>query len=365
MFAAARPTNSAAGLALRPVRLALALVPALTLLAACGGTGGATAQPTVTVTASGGSGNSTGGTSGGTPPAATSPGIVAVTTAGALVKLDASTGNVTQTLVSGGVLGDEISVSPDGSVVYFAAASGCDMQVESIGIGGGTPTPIAPGDLPAVSPDGSKLAFAQQPLLTQSCIPDQSNIAGDFKVVIRTLSSGAQQVLPAPPQVQHSGLFLPISHLSWAADSVRLAVSTSAVQDNEGWALYVIDTSSARYYAVPGAGATTVPVTGAPEAQRSYIREGVFLPDGNLFISRACCGGVPIHNTSRLMWVVAPSGAFVRQVALGYPSLDHVSLAVSASGQWLLYLADHDLYVSEHGNRPSRLTAGLVAAAWG
>ena len=97
---------------------------------------------------------------------------------------------------------------------------------------------------------------------------------------------------------------------------------------------------------------TFVPVTGSPDAAAQLPREGVFLPDGNLFISRACCGGVPIHNTSRLMWEVSPTGALVHQVAIGFPGLDHVSLAADSSGQWLLYLADHDLYVSQGGNRP-------------
>jgi hypothetical protein len=288
-----------------------------------------------------------------------------VTTSGNLVRIDPSTGAVTQTLVQGGVLGDEVSVSPDGSTVYFAEQSGaCDKTIESVSINGGTPTPIAAGDLPAVSPDGTKLAYAVEPLLTQDCIPSTPDIGQDFKVVIRTLSSGAQKVLTSPGRVNKSGLFLPISHLSWAADSSQLAVSISSVQDNEGWNLVIVNTATARYYGPPGAGLTSVPVTGSPSAERSYIREGVFLPDGNLFISRACCGGVPIRNTSRLMWEVAPSGALVHQVAIGYPNLDHVSLAADPSGQWLLYLAGGDLYVSQDGNTPSKLTSGLIAAAW-
>ena len=70
------------------------------------------------------------------------------------------------------------------------------------------------------------------------------------------------------------------------------------------------------------------------------------MPDGNLFVSRACCGGVPVQNTSRLMWEVSTAGALVHQVAIGFASLDHTSLAVSPDGGWLLYLAGHDLYVS-------------------
>ena len=339
-------------------RLALVLGPALALLAACS-SGTASPQPTVTVTQPA---SSAPVSSSSAPPTSARPGIVAVTTAGALVKLDPANGSIIATLVAGGVVGDEVSVSPDGSTVYFTQRSGCTSEIESVSTGGGNPASIVPGDLPAISPDGSKLAFADQPLLQPGCVPNQPNLAGDYKLVIRTLSTGAEQVLPLPPQVKRGGLFSPISHLSWGSDSVNLAVSTLAVQDNEGWGLYLVNTSLAHYYVLPGPGVTAVPVTGSPDAQRSYIREGIMLTDGNLFISRACCAGFPVHNTSRLMWEVTPAGTLVHQVAIGYPHLEHVSLA--ADGGWLLYLAGHDLYVSQDGNTPSKLATGLIAATW-
>jgi hypothetical protein len=345
------------------IRRASALLAVAPLLAACHS--GGSAQPAVTITKVVNGSTSPASTPSPTTSQAGAPGIVAVTTAGALVRIDPSTGNVSQTLVQGGVLGDEISVSSDGSTVYFAQQSGaCDKSIESVSINGGSPTPIAAGELPAISPDGTKLAYAVEPTLTQDCIPSQPNLASAFKVIVRTLSSGAQKVLTAPPPVARSGLYAPISHLSWAADNVQLAVSISQVQDNEGWDLALVNTSAARYYTLPGAGITSVPVTGSPDAQRSYIREGIYLPDGNLFISRACCGGVPIHNTSRLMWEVGTSGALVHQVAIGYPNLDHVSLAADASGNWLLYLAGRGLYVSQGGNTPAKLGTGFIAAAW-
>jgi len=107
-------------------------------------------------------------------------------------------------------------------------------------------------------------------LLKPGCVPDQPNLTPDFKLVIRTIGTGTERVLPLPPQVKRGGLFSPISHLSWGSDRVNLAVSTLAVQDNEGWGLYLVNTSIARYYVLPG-------------------------PDGNLFISRACCAGVPVR----------------------------------------------------------------------
>jgi hypothetical protein len=351
--------SAAARSASRP---ALLLGPVLVLLAACG-SGTASPQPTATVTRPASSAPVVVSSSS-APPTGAGPGIVAVTTAGALVKLDPANGSIIATLVSGGVVGDEVSVSPDGSTVYFAQRSGCKSEIESVSSSGGNPASIAPGDLPAISPDGSKLAFTDQPLLEPGCIPHQSNLAADFKLVIRTLGTGAEQVLPLPPQVQRTALFSPISHLSWAPGSMNLAVSTLAVQDNEGWGLYLVNTSIAHYYVLPGPGVTAVPVTGSPDARRSYIREGIILPDGNLFVSRACCAGVPVRNTSRLMWEVTPAGTLVHQVAIGYPNLEHVSLAADASGHWLLYLAGPDLYVSQDGNTPSRLATGLIAATW-
>ena len=159
------------------------------------------------------------------------------------------------------------------------------------------------------------------------------------------------------------GLPSPKSHLSWASDSVNLAVSTSALQDNEGWAVYLVNTSIAKYYVIPGPGVTAVPVTG-PDARRSYIREGIYTLDGNLFISRACCGGFPVHDRSRLMWEVAPGGALIHQVAIGFLHEEHISLAADRTGHWLLYLADHDLWVSRDGRIPSQLATGLIAASW-
>ena len=218
--------------------------------------------------------------------------------------------------------------------------------------------------MPDVSPDGSKLAYAGQPSLTAGCVPGPAGLVPLYHLNIRTLSSGSTISIPMVPASQDSSLPAPISHLSWAADNDHLAVSTSAVQDNEGYDLLIVDTSHAHYY-LTGIGTWQVPVTGEPTAQDSYLREGVFMPDGNLFVSRACCAGEPVRNTSRLMWEVTTSGAFVRQVAIGFPNLDHTSLDVSAAGKWLLYLAGNDLYVSRGGAAPRELTSGLVAAAWG
>jgi hypothetical protein len=289
--------------------------------------------------------------------------MVAVTTAGALVTLNPATGVVSQTLVAAGVLGDEISVSSTG-MVYFAVKHGCSSEVEGIPVSGGTAAVIATGSLPAVSPDGTKLAYTSQPSLTIGCVPSNPNLTPLFHLVVRTLSTGTTVTYPMVPAGQDSGLPAPISHLSWAPDNDHLAVSIASIEDNEGWNVNLVNTSTAKYY-MAGTGVTYVPVTGTQSPGKfSYLREAVYMPDGNLFVSRACCAGTPVRNTSRLMWEVTTAGTFVHQVAIGYPTLDHTSLDVSTDGDWLLYLAGNDLYVSRGGATPRQLASGFIAAAW-
>jgi hypothetical protein len=356
-MSAARPASRAR----RDAARVLPAVIALALLSACSGgsspsqSGG---QASATSPASGSASPTTTQASGGPTP----PGIVAVTTKGALVVLSPRTGTISKTLVSSGVTGDEISVSGNGTV-YFATKHGCTTSIESVADTGGTPATIASGSLPAVTPDGSKLAYARQPGLTQGCMPGTPDLTTLYKLVVRTLSSGTEASYPMLPKGQDTGLPAPISHLSWAADNDHLAVSIAAIQDNEGWNLALVDTAAAKYY-LGGGGVSFVPATGKPSPKRSYLREGVFLPDGNLFVSRACCAGVPVHNTSRLMWEVTTAGTLVHQVAIGFASLEHTSLDATANGKWLLYLAGHDLYVSDGGATPRKLASGLIAAAW-
>jgi hypothetical protein len=297
------------------------------------------------------------------PAAGTPPAMVGVTTGGALVTLNSSTGVVEQTLVASGVIGDEVSVGPSGQV-YFAVQNGCTSTVEEVPVSGGSVAVIAPGSVPAISPDGTKLAYASMPTLTQGCVPNVTDLTALYQIKIRTMSSGATTSLAANPASEDNGLPVPISHLSWSADNQDLAVSIASAEDNEGWEVALVNTAQAQYFRT-GEGVVSVPVTGDPTPQQSYLREGVYMPNGDLFVSRACCGGDPPVNTSRLMWEVNTSGVLVHQVAIGFANLDHTSLDVTSDGQWLLYLAGNDLYVSQGGETPKELTSGLVAAAWG
>jgi len=334
-------------------------ISAAALLAACGTS--ATPAPHASASSTAHASAAASASASASPTTATPPAMVAVTTAGALVTLNPATGTVSEVLVPDGVIGDEISVSDTG-MVYFAVKHGCTTEIEAIPVAGGTAAVIATGSVPAVSPDGTKLAYASQPLLTIGCVPNTPDLTALYKLEVRTLSTGSTVSYPPFPAADDNGLPAPILHLSWASDNTQLAVSIDEIEDNEGMGVYVVNTAQAQDY-LTGPGTTPVPVTGQPTPRQSYLREGVFLPDGNLFVSRACCAGIPPSNTSRLMWEVTPAGTFVHQVAIGYPNLDHVSLDVSATG-WLLYLAGTGLYVSQGGATPRELAAGFIAAAW-
>ncbi len=338
----------------------LAVPAALTLVAACGG-GGTPSAPQGKATST-----SALATKGAHPVSQTTarpPAMAGVTARGALVLLSPATGAPVRTLVPDGVIGDEISVSADGQTIFFSRRHGCVDDVESVAVSGGKPTLLTTGSVPALSPDGNTLAFARQPTPTPHCMKAAGgDLSAQYSLVTRTLSSGVERVYPMLPAGQPGGLPAPISHLSWAANGTELAVSIAAIQDNEGWQIMLVDTATAQNY-LGGAGDTQVPVTG-PDRRRSYWREGVYLPGGNLFVSRACCAGEPVRNVSKLMWEITPAGVFKHRVAIGFPGLDHTSLAVNQSGKWLLYLAGTGLYVSEKGARPRQVGSGLIAAAF-
>jgi WD40-like Beta Propeller Repeat len=300
------------------------------------------------------------------------PGIVAVTAKGALVVLNPVTGEATKVLVGSGVAGGALAVSPGGSTVYFAVRLGCRDEIESVPVAGGRPTEITSGVLPSVSPDGTKLAFTREPFSGGSSHPaflpgcaQATPTSSDFTVVVRDLASGHETVYPAPPGGD-SALPVAISRLSWAPSGQQLLVSAGPVQDNEGWDLVVMDLAAARYYlpSVTSAGTSSVPVTSGPSAARSYYREGVFAPDGELFVNVVCCSGVPVRQTSSLLQEVGPAGQLVRQVAIGYAGRDHTSLDADPAGGWLLYLSGSDLFLAQAGTAAFTLTSGLIAAAW-
>jgi hypothetical protein len=303
------------------------------------------------------------------PTSSAEPGILAVTSAGALVRLNPATGAVAQTLVPSGVVGDEISVA--NGTVYFTSdllQQQCDLSVESVPEAGGTPTVIGPGAEPAVSPDGTKLAYTTAPSIGggPNCGTQYGHVGQTNKLMIRTLANGQTVTIPQQP-ASFQGFAAPDSHLSWSPDGSHLAVSIAEVQDNEGWTVNLVDVTTAQYFQT-GTGVSTFTTATENAANGDYLREVVYLPDGDLFVSQACCAGAgesTAHKPSRLLLETSPKGTLTKQVAIGYPTLTHDSLAVATNGDWLLYLGGGNLYVSKGGATPTELSkSDFLAATW-
>jgi hypothetical protein len=247
--------------------------------------------------------------------------------------------------------------------VYYAVAQGCG-EIYAVPVTGGRPAPVAAGLMPAISPDGTRLAFVRE---SPAYVGDRSARCheppsqGPVNLIIRNLVTQVQIKYP-PSQGLNTPLVYPLSHLSWSPDGTRLAESFGEVQDNNGWNLAIMNPAKAKWY-IPlhYTRKDQVPVQGA--TQGFYYREGVYLPDGDLLVNRVCCTGVPVRTTASLIQEVTTAGVPVHRVTTGFLNRDHSSF--DAFGRWVLYLSGKDLFVSKNGQPPALLTnSGLVAAAW-
>ncbi|HXL90368.1 MAG TPA: hypothetical protein VN969_15595 [Streptosporangiaceae bacterium] len=299
-------------------------------------------------------------------PGASRPGIVAVTTGGQVEVLNSTTGVVAATLTGmQDAIGDEVAVSPSGQTVYFAARQDCGDKIESVPIGGGKATAITSGVLPAISPDGTEIAFVRESYsggpseISYTCGGvDQTKKA---EVVVRDLANGSEQAYPAPP----NALAWPVSHVSWSPDGETLLVSAGPATGTQSWDLLALNLASAQYYAPLSAGTAGNTDIQPGEGSGNYYREGAYLPDGAIFVNQLCCTSSTSSNgtvMSSLLLEITQSGQQVKQVAEGDLTRDHTSL--DATKGWLLYLSGNDLFVSDNGATPVALSSGFIAAAW-
>lgn len=198
---------------------------------------------------------------------------LAVTTKGALLVVDTATGDVVRTLAPPG------SADPNhkparalgSDTVYFAKPSvdcGYPTLFEVPFDGSRAPKRLGNGGKPAVSPDGSRLAYETA-----------SNGCMGVTLVVRDLVAGKERRWEAPRDDGYFGIGA-ITAIAWAPDARRLAFQF----ENEGSGVYVLDT------AVPGTLQVALPVRPSQQPRNTSLALLDWHPAGNrIAVSALCC----------------------------------------------------------------------------
>lgn len=178
------------------------------------------------------------------------PTIVAVTGEADIVVLGLD-GEIRRTLVPHGTGADGLALSPDGRTVFFSRfATECASEIAQVSVEGGPVVPIGPGRAPAVSFDGTRLAYAAD-----------ADCDGQDELVVRELDTGEEQRWPdLDPGAGDEGLPVALTRLSWSPDGRTVAYAVQ-LEDGVGMQLHDVTkattvTGNARRLQPPGAAGT-------------------------------------------------------------------------------------------------------------
>jgi hypothetical protein len=260
------------------------------------------------------------------PPAARPATAVAVTPKGALVVVDTTTGRTVRTLAREPQARSphKPALSPDGSTAYFTR-QGVDCGYSTLYRvpvdGSAPPTRLGNGSVPAVSHDGTKLAFATP-----------SNGCVGAILVVRDLGTGREQRWPAP---ENDGYYSngAITAIAWAPDGRRLAFQF----DNEGSGVYLLDTT------VPGRLDAAKQLNPLRQPAHTALALRDWPSAHRLLVSALCClhpdgmTAVEVRTTTRTLDVHPET---LESSELFLPGEAAHSLDSDRSGEWLLWVGD-------------------------
>lgn len=278
--------------------------------------------------------------------------LVAITDDGAVVVVETVSGRRVRTLAPANSAAGATrpTRTPDGVWVYYATAHGCTSGSALYRVpadGSRAPERVATGTAPAVSPDGTKLAYAavaddddREP--TAQC---------HSSVVIRTLASGSERRFLPTADTNSFVAYGEISLVDWAADSTRLVFQLGW----EGEGSFLLDT--ARHTTTRDA----TPV-GAKRIENGLVHATWHPPSGRVAAVDDCCYSSDAPRTPRLTYLVDPATGDA--TPLLEASVDPKSLDYDPTGEFLLYV-DRNGALLVAGPGPSRrLGTGYASAHW-
>jgi hypothetical protein len=274
--------------------------------------------------------------------------IAAVDAAGRAVILDAGSGEVRRVLLEGIAIDDPaanaIAVTPDRRTVFVVrpGASGeQDTRIVQVPASGGAPQPVAPGIAPAVSPDGSTLAYVRY----VGDGPGQR----EPTIRLRALSNGSEREL-------RGGDFYGIWDLAWTGNGSRLAFTAGEIKTG----VHVVD---------PTAGSLEGSRRLGPE-DRDATWSGVATLAGDRIavIDRCCTVPDPDPQRWRVLSVDTGTGTVGKEV-FGRERTEAFRLDSRSDGQGLLVVQEgrpggSPLLRWDGSGELREVAADIVVAAW-
>jgi Tol biopolymer transport system component len=260
------------------------------------------------------------------------PELVATTTWGALVIVSTRDGRVLRTLTPDAVVDDVPSRSPDGQWVYFGGRPddrNCRQRLyRARASGESPPEEVGVGTAPAVSPDGTRLAYAGPGTVCHNAL------------VVRTLATGEERSWSVPERPFNRLSATSISVLRWSPDGRHVVFPAFG-------GLYVVDTQR------PG---------DLSESRRleGDLHAPAWLPDGRLVALRTVREGERVREQ-----VVVLDPETLDLEPLMYAAVDATGLDVDPSGRFIVVVNRRgDLFVSADRGPLRRLAGNLRTAAW-
>lgn len=216
-------------------------------------------------------------------------GIAAVDANGRAVVLDGRSGEVRRVLVEGIDVDDPasnaIAVSPDRETVYVVrpGSTHSDAQIVRVDAAGGSPETLTQGHSPAISPDGTTLAYVRFEDTAGPGHPDPT-------IRLRTLSTGQERRIGG-------GDVYGIWDLAWTGDGTRIAFTAGEVKTG----VHVLARSATSLTEAKRLG---------PESTDASWDEIATLGDDRLAVIERCCN-LPAENPERwrVLEVDATTGA--------------------------------------------------------
>jgi hypothetical protein len=237
-----------------------------------------------------------------------------------------------------------ISVTADGQTAYLqrdVQRVGADRQIiERLSLDGGPPTFVAEGTEPAISPDGSSLAYLKP-------VPVNNWTRTVVVTDTRTGATTSWEMpyppdsgrVPTPAGVNPAAELPEALSISWAPDGIHLAVAMTANAFNSQVGLELLDTSrpveanNPRFFT----SAAAIPHSTATQWFAAAYRGNT----GQLGIIASCAQAQHCVSAATRLLSVDPGTGRVRSLGAltGYPEADTTTF--DASGRTMYYVAQH------------------------